>query len=114
MAQINPINLLLIQYHYNLFFVKLNTFLTIFTERENCHGDEDLQDGQCPDFKCVDQSSCSGNGNCNGDNTSCICNAGFTGSDCFIDLNGEKSYDMKSRIYILYFLNPSEFLLKGG
>ena len=62
-----------------------------FPERDNCYGGKDLQDGLCPDFNCINHSSCSGNGNCNGDGTACVCQAGFSGADCSIDLNGEKS-----------------------
>ena len=63
-----------------------------------CLGDIGLQDGLCPDFKCINHSSCNGNGNCNSDQTSCECNAGFSGYDCSIDLAGEKSW-------VFFFIN---------
>ena len=50
-----------------------------------------MQDGLCPDFKCINPSSCGGNGNCNSDGTACVCQAGFSGADCSIDLKGDKS-----------------------
>ena len=64
--------------------------LSFFLERDNCYGGKNLQDGLCPDFKCINHSSCNGNGNCNGDGTACVCKAGFSGADCSIDLKGDE------------------------
>ena len=62
----------------------------LFQERNNCTGGKDLLDGECPDFKCINHSSCNGYGNCNGDGTACVCQAGFSGADCSINLKGDK------------------------
>lgn len=51
-----------------------------------------MQDGICPDFNCINHSSCGGNGKCNSDGATCDCQAGFSGVDCSIDLNGDKSF----------------------
>ena len=61
----------------------------IFQARDNCHGDEDLQDGKCTVFECIDDSSCNYHGNYNGDGKACDCAVGFDGIDCSIDLTGE-------------------------
>ena len=53
-----------------------------------------LQNNKCPDFECVDDSSCNFNGVCN--NKECDCNNGFTGIDCAFDLKGDKLiFDME-------------------
>ena len=74
------------------FGYKLAIIHLLFQERDNCTGGKDLQDGECPDFKCINHSSCKGNGNCNGDGTACVCQAGFSGADCSIDLQGDILY----------------------
>ena len=47
-----------------------------------------LQNNKCPDFECIDDSSCNDNGVCK--NKECDCKNGFTGIDCAFDLKGEK------------------------
>ena len=68
----------------------ISIFLSI-QARSNCHGNEDLQDGICKEFKCIDHTSCNCNGKCTSDGTACDCDDGFTGFDCAIDLKGKKS-----------------------
>ena len=59
---------------------------------DNCLGDVGLQNGICPDFKCNGPSSCNNRGNCSSFKTACDCDAGYSGFDCSIDLESEKSY----------------------
>ena len=69
---------------------------SIFQARESCLGDEGLKDGICPEFICINHESCSCKGKCTADNKACVCNEGFSGFDCSIDLEGEKlCVDMK-------------------
>ena len=64
--------------------------IIIFPERSSCLGGKKLQDGKCPDFQCIDHSSCNGNGNCSSDQKFCKCDVGFSGTDCSINLKGKK------------------------
>ena len=57
-----------------------------------CLGNVGLQDGLCPDFKCIGPSSCNNRGNCSSYKKTCVCDEGYSGFDCSIDLDGEKSY----------------------
>ena len=68
-------------------------FLT-FIAVEACPGNMPLQNNICPDFECIDDSSCNFNGVCN--NKECDCKNGFTGIDCAFDLKGDKLiFDME-------------------
>ena len=51
-----------------------------------------MQDGKCPVFQCINHTSCNCNGNCSSDGSACVCDVGFDGIDCSIDLIGDKSY----------------------
>ena len=64
--------------------------LFLFEAKENCPGNLPPKHGKCPEFECYGPLSCSNNGDCNGDNTACDCNVGFTGLDCSFNLEGEK------------------------
>ena len=57
---------------------------------ENCPGGVSLQDGICPEFKCIGPSSCGNRGNCSSYKASCDCDEGFSGFDCSVNLEGEK------------------------
>ena len=59
---------------------------------DNCLGDIGLQDGTCPDFKCIGPSSCNNRGSCTNHETACDCDEGFSGYDCSVDLDGETIY----------------------
>ena len=58
---------------------------------EKCLGDVGVENGICPEFKCIGPSSCGNRGKCNSFNTTCECDAGFSGFDCSVDLESEKS-----------------------
>ena len=62
--------------------------------KDNCPGNQVMQDGKCPVFQCTNHTSCNCNGNCTNDGSACICNVGFDGIDCSIDLIGNESYTM--------------------
>ena len=63
-----------------------------FQARGNCHGDKNLEEGKCSDFKCINDTSCNYHGHCTSDGKACDCAVGFDGIDCSIDLTGEQSY----------------------
>ena len=65
-------------------------FYLVFQAKSNCPGDVPLQNGICPEFVCLDRSSCDNHGNCSSDGTTCDCDEGFSGTDCSFDLDGEK------------------------
>ena len=57
---------------------------------DKCLGDVSLEDGICPDFKCVGSSSCNNRGSCSSYKSICDCDEGFSGFDCAVDLESEK------------------------
>ena len=61
-------------------------FIFHFLAKENCPNGSPLQNGKCPDFVCVDRSSCNDNGSCNIGQTGCDCDEGFSGNDCSFNL----------------------------
>ena len=73
--------------------------MSIFQAMDNCLGDVGLEDGICPEFKCIGPSSCNSRGNCSSLKKTCDCNPGFSGFDCSVDLEGKKSY-----IYIKLYM----------
>ena len=65
---------------------KIYMFIFNFLAKESCPNGSPLQNGKCPDFVCVDRSSCSDNGNCKIGQTGCDCDEGFSGNDCSFNL----------------------------
>ena len=66
-------------------------FFSIFLAMENCLGDVGIKNGICPEFECIGPSSCGNRGKCNTKKSACECDAGFSGFDCSVDLESEKS-----------------------
>ena len=64
-------------------------FIFVLLELDNCLGDLSIVDGICPNFNCTGPSSCSNRGNCSSYVKSCDCEAGFSGFDCSVDLEGD-------------------------
>ena len=58
--------------------------------KKNCPGDAPLVNGKCPEFECAGRLSCSANGDCNSDQSACVCDEGFGRVDCSLDLKGDK------------------------
>ena len=61
----------------------------MYLEINNCPGGSKLKDGKCEDFVCSVNSSCNNHGHCNPEKTACICDVGFSGSNCSFDLEGD-------------------------
>ena len=66
-------------------------FFSIFLAMENCLGDVGIKNGICPEFECIGPSSCGNRGKCNTKKSACECDPGFSGFDCSVDLESEKS-----------------------
>ena len=60
--------------------------------KDSCPGNQVMQDGKCPVFQCINHTSCNCNGHCSSDGSACVCDVGFDGIDCSIDLIGDESY----------------------
>ena len=80
----------------NLSFMSIQEFRTIkfcsiVLAMENCLGDVGIKNGICPEFECIGPSSCRNRGKCNTKKSACECDAGFSGFDCSVDLESEKS-----------------------